>query len=278
MGDSSSNLFYRSTKQRSKHNEIYLNKDEEDHWVSEKKGIQKQFTEHFLKLFRSSNQEPQERHCIHNFEIKWEGMQLNLTHVRILDSPFSNEEIKRATFSIASNKSPGPVTPGEVFHKLWEPISSDITAGVHSFLANQKILREWNNTFITLIPKVANPTSVSEFRPISLCNVVYKIISKCLTIRLRQILPEIIGPYQSAFVQGRLMGDAGLVAHELITHIKRRKNGKQPLATIKIDMNKGYDRIRWDFLQKVLQGMCFPEKMGSNDHGVCVYSKISSSD
>jgi hypothetical protein len=63
-------------------------------------------------------------------------------------------------------------------------------------------MRDINSTFIALIPKIKNPTSVTEFRPISLCNVIYKIISKILANRLKRILPQIISPNQSAFILG----------------------------------------------------------------------------
>lgn len=157
----------------------------------------------------------------------------------MLNVAFSNEEIKTVAFSIASNKSPGPDgIPGAVFDKLWKAMSKDILDGVHSFFNNGHILKEWNHTYITLIPKISNPVEVGDFRPIILCNMVYNIVSKFLTIRLRSILPDIVGPYQSAFLKGKLMGDASLVTHEILTHIKRRKQGRQSLATIKIYMNK----------------------------------------
>lgn len=178
-------------------------KDAEGEWITDKVRIEDQFTSHFGNLFRTDDTRTSIKENISNFEIKWEDMKLQSKHIRMLNVEFSNDEIKSAAFSIASNKSPGPDgIPGAVFQKLWTPMAKDVLDGVRSFFNNGNILKEWNHTFITLIPKISNPVEVGDFRPISLCNVVYKIVSKCLTIRLRSILPDIVGPYQSAFLKG----------------------------------------------------------------------------
>ena len=96
-----------------------------------------------------------------------------------------------------------------------------------------------NSTVIVLIPKVKNLQNITQYRTISLCNVIYKICSKVLANRLREILDEIIAEEQSAFVPGRLITDNVLVAYECI-HSMRRKRGKQGWCAVKIDMIKAY--------------------------------------
>jgi hypothetical protein len=99
----------------------------------------------------------------------------------------------------------------------------------------KKIPEGWNDTTIVLIPKVNDPTTVSQFRPISLCNVVFKVISKMLANHLKSILLEIISDHQSAFILGRLITDIIIIAYESI-HAIKRKWGKKGLCAVKLDI------------------------------------------
>lgn len=101
---------------------------------------------------------------------------------------------------------------------------------------------ELNSTFLALIPKNKNP-----IRPISLCNVLYKIISKVLANRLKLILPNIIFSTQSAFIQGRLITDNVLAAYETLHTMHSRMRGKQGYMAVKIDMSKAYNMVEWSF-------------------------------
>jgi hypothetical protein len=116
---------------------------------------------------------------------------------------------------------------------------------------------ELNYTFIVLIPKVSHPTKVTEFRPISLCNVLYKLIAKVLANRLKHILPSIISQQQSAFLPGRLITDNVLVAYEALHTMDTRLKGKKGFMAIKLDMSKAYDRVEWNFLEAIMRKMGF---------------------
>lgn len=117
---------------------------------------------------------------------------------------------------------------------------------------------EVNKTTIVLIPKVKNPQEMKEFRPISLCNVVYKICSKVLANRLRVFLDDIVSEEQSAFLLGRLITDNVLIAFEC-THYLQRKKGKKGACAIKLDMAKAYDRVEWDYLHGILLKLGFQD-------------------
>lgn len=100
-----------------------------------------------------------------------------------------------------------------------------------------------NHTFVTLIPKVSPPTKVTDFRPISLCNVLYKLLTKVLANRLKHILPNIISTNQSAFIPNRLITDNVLVAYKALHTMASRLKGKKGYIAIKLDMSKVYDKV-----------------------------------
>jgi hypothetical protein len=114
-----------------------------------------------------------------------------------------------------------------------------------------------NATNIALIPKTKNPASVSDFRPISLCNVVYKLISKVLANRLKFILNSIISPVQSAFIPGRMITDNVLAAYETLHTMHSWMGGKKGYMAVKLDISKAYDRVEWRFLEAVMFKMGF---------------------
>ena len=125
------------------------------------------------------------------------------------------------------------------------------------FFETGQMPRGVNDTSIVLIPKVDHPHELKEFRPISLCNVLYKIISKCLVNRLRPILGEVISENQSAFVPGRLITDNALLAFECLHYMEHGTNAQNPLCAYKLDLSKAYDRVDWTFLEEVMHQMGF---------------------
>ena len=117
-----------------------------------------------------------------------------------------------------------------------------------------------NETFICLIPKVKSPQKITEFRPISLCNVSYKIISKVLANRLKKILANVVNESQGAFVLGRQITDNVLVAFETMHCINGKRKGKEALMALKLDMSKAYDRVEWRYLEVIMRKLGFSER------------------
>ena len=105
-----------------------------------------------------------------------------------------------------------------------------------------------------------NPEFVTQFRPISLCNVLYKIFSKVLANRLKTILPTIITEHQSAFTKNRLIYDNILMAFESLHSMNNMNSGKFRYMAIKLDMIKAYDRVEWGYLENVMRKMGFNER------------------
>ena len=148
------------------------------------------------------------------------------TMQEILSSDFSAEEIKTAVFQMGPTKAPGPDGRNALFYQIfWHIVGDDVISAVLDFLNNGYVEPDINFTHIVLIPKIKSPEKISDYRPISLCNVMYKIISKVLANRLKKILPQVISPSQSAFVPGRLIIDIVLVAYESLHTMHCRKNG-----------------------------------------------------
>lgn len=109
-------------------------------------------------------------------------------------------------------------------------------------------------------PKSKIPQKITKFRPISLCNVIYKIISKVVANRLKRILVVVINELQSAFVPGRLITNNVLVAFETMHCIDQRKKGKEALMAIKLNMSKAYDRVEWVYLEAMMRKIGFHKR------------------
>jgi hypothetical protein len=108
-------------------------------------------------------------------------------------APFSADDVRKASFSIGDYKAPGPDGLHAAFYKkIWNVCDDEITQEVLQAVNSGVIPDGWNDTTVVLIPKIDNPDLVTQYRPISLCNVIYKIISKMLALRLKGILPEVI--------------------------------------------------------------------------------------
>jgi len=115
--------------------------------------------------------------------------------------PYSEEEVRQAIFCMGPNQAPGPDGLTAGFYQLhWDTLGPSVTLAVLEFLNGGEMPAMINNTTIVLIPKVKNPQEMKQFRPISLCNVVYKICSKVLANRLRPLLDDVVAEEQSAFV------------------------------------------------------------------------------
>lgn len=107
--------------------------------------------------------------------------------------------------------------------------------------------RGLNDTLVTLIPKVKNHEKIAQLRPISLCNMSYKVITKTMTNRLKLIIPNIVNESQTSFVPGRQITDNILIYQEVLHYMRSRKC-KKGYMVWKIDLEKAYDRLSWDFI------------------------------
>ncbi|GJT53982.1 putative RNA-directed DNA polymerase, eukaryota, reverse transcriptase zinc-binding domain protein [Tanacetum coccineum] len=212
----------------------------------------------------------------------------NLFNVRINDQDaqdmvreISNQEVKDAIFSIGDDKSPGPDGFTAAFFKeAWNIIANDVYLAVREFFRNGTLLKEINHTIIALLPKVKSPSRVNDYRPISCCNVLFKCISKIIANRIKHSLKTIISPNQSAFIPGRSITDNILLTQELM-HNYHLERGT-PRCAFKVDIQKAYDTVDWDFLRIILLGFGFHQKMvswimecvTSTSYSICVNGSL----
>lgn len=130
---------------------------------------------------------------------------------------------------------------------------------VKNFFTKRHIPNKFNHTNLVLIPKKMHNEYPSDYRPIALCNVLYKVLTKILANRIKPILHRLISPNQSAFVAGRQISDNVITAKELF-HSMRKMRGREGALAIKIDMSKAYDRVEWTFLQSTLHKFGFSQQ------------------
>jgi hypothetical protein len=211
FGDKNSKYFHACASQKQKRRNIQQIKDKEGHMCTNQGDIENAFIQYFQELFTAGKHLEVEA-CMRVLEPKV----TELMNQKLL-ADFTEEDISIALNQMAPLKAPGPDGFSACFYKNnWDDVKSKVCSIILLFLNTGVMKVSINETLIALIPKTKNPSHVTEFRPISLCNVVYKIISKGLANRLKIVLPDIISCHQSAFIQGRLITDNILAAFETL--------------------------------------------------------------
>lgn len=145
------------------------------------------------------------------------------------------------------------------FQQFWSFIGREVSNFCISYIANGPFPQQLNETLLVLIPKKTSPESMMDLHPIALCQVLYKIISRMLSNRLKPLLSFIIFPQQSAFVAGRQIQDNSIIAYKVLHYLRSKKLGKTGMAALKIDISKAYDKFEWTFLRDVMLHMVFCE-------------------
>lgn len=252
-GDRNTKFFHVSTIVRRKRNKIEKIKIK-GNWSDDSEAIFNHINSYYNSLFSST--------------IQGEGLDsdfptgpsLTNRDNNLLTGPISWYEVRKVIFGMKPLKAPGPdgFQP-KFFQFYWDKVCSSVFNFVKTCFTNWTFPVEHNKCFITLIPKVERPETIINFRPITLCNSIYKVVTKILVNRLRPLLDKIVGPCQASFLPGRQASDNIIVTQEIL-HDLQKKRGKIGGMSFKIDLEKAYDKISWEFLEKTLINFNFDRK------------------
>ena len=237
-GDQNTKFFHRYASHRKSINTIHEVRSSHGIWVNTFKEKTKAVVEHFQDLFK----EPAGCPIGEMLEV------LDLFPRAIIEEmndeltkDILEEEIKQVLHSFQKGKSPSlDGLTLEVFLGFYDLIKKDILALVQESRKSRKLLGSMNSTFIALIPKKQKCEAFEDYRPISCCNMIYKMIAKIIAQRIKPILSKVITEDQFGFLQNKKILDAVSIAQEVIDTIKREK---QSTFSLKLDLSKAYDRV-----------------------------------
>ncbi|RVW84239.1 Transposon TX1 uncharacterized 149 kDa protein [Vitis vinifera] len=249
-GDKNTGFFHRMANAHRRNNsmdKIKIN----GRWLEEEREVREGIVNAFQQLLSEDQ----------SWKSDIEGLQLkSLNHAEAegLEQPFTEAEIHLALMGMNGDKAPGPDGFTVAFWQFcWEFVKEEIVDVFKEFYEDKSFAKSLNSTFLVLIPKKGGAEDLGDFRPISLLGGVYKLLAKVLSNRIKGVLDKVVSPDQNAFVKGRQILDASLIANEVIDYwLKRKEKG----VICKLDIEKAYDSINWNFLMKVMRKMGFGDR------------------
>ena len=252
-GDNNTEFFHRIANGRKRKNTIFSMMNNGSN-LEDEAAILDHATQYFKNLFGPSDcpSISLDPHCWKECE------KISPEEDELLGQPFTEEEVSGVIFSMEKNTAPGPDhMPIEFFQACWEVIKLDIMRMFDEFHDHKLEMERLNYGTITLIPKIKDANQIQQYRPICLLNVVYKIFTKALMLRMEKSMSKIISKSQNAFIKGRNIMDGVMSLHEILHDTKVRK--KEGLV-LKLDFEKAYDKINWKFLMDCLKQRGFGAK------------------
>ena len=184
--------------------------------------------------------------------------QISQQEADTLELSFMEEEVHSTLMDMNGDKAPGLGGFTVAFWQYcWEFVKEEVLEMFKEFHGQNAFLKSLNNTFLVLLPKKGRAEELGDFRPINLLGGLYKLLAKVLANRIKNVIGRVVSLDQNAFVMGRQILDASLIANEVIDSWQKR--GEKGLIC-KLDIDKAYDNVNWQFLMRVLQKMGFGAK------------------
>ena len=254
-GDRNTNFFYTKDSQRRRRNHIKGLCDNNNRWCTQKQGIIDTVVDFYQSLFTSANLD------------SFDEVLDEISHLVTLDmnaqltDTFLVAEVEAALKEMALLKAPGPDgMPSLFYQSYWSLVGSDVIEAILHYLNTGSLPQSLCHSFIALIPKVKNPELISQYRPICLSNMLFRVFLKVLANRLKSVFPGLISKHQPAFLTDRLISDNIMVAFETLHYMRNHSSGKTGFMALKLDMSKAYDHVEWAFIEKLMIKMGFNKR------------------
>ncbi|XP_024158077.2 uncharacterized protein LOC112165700 [Rosa chinensis] len=254
-GDRNTRFFHLTTLVRRRRNKIEGLYDSNGNWYTDSESMKRIAVDFFTNLFSLQSVEDI------RFTIPWLFPNIDQLSMESLCRPITLLEAKNSLFAIGGLKAPGyDGFPAIFYQHHWQLYSCEIFRVVIDAFNSGIIPPGLNHTVISLIPKVDGPQHMANFRPISLCSTIYKVISKIIVARIRPLMQQLISPNQVSYVPGRNISDNVMIAQEMLFKFKKSCGGLGFFAW-KVDLSKAYDRLSWQFIEMVLYEAQFPHSL-----------------
>ena len=255
-GDRNTRYFHLATIIRRRRNRVEALQDESGCWVTDDVQVKSMVLSYWQRLFQEEQHAPSNGSVLRDY-----FPDIPASDREKLERSFSSCEVYAALKDMQPFKAPGPDGFQPVFYqRFWSLVQPNVTQLVGDVLSGRSFPDGLNDAFLVLIPKVDSPSKPNQFRPIGLCNIVYKLVTKVIVNRIKPILSSLVAPTQCSFVPKRQITDNVIIVQEML-HSMRHKQGRRGSMMIKIDFEKAYDRLRWSFIRDTLLELRLPQTM-----------------
>lgn len=240
-GDRNTAFFHAAAITRKRVNTIRAILLPNGEWITEGKDIRDAFIVHFKSIYKKGERARVED--VYPEDLLNSVPQVPNAIAANLEVIPTEGEIQSALMALGPNKAPGPDGfTAKVIQENWDAFGPSILSEVKNFFQTGVMKRQIGRSNLVLIPKTDEANMVTQFRPISVCNILYKVISKVLSTRMKPLIDSLISISQSVFIPGREISDNIILFREIL-HSFKQAGYKRKEFCLKVDLSKAFDRM-----------------------------------